>query len=601
MTIPIVALSSQAIAGQPHPQMFQFLQDQATVNQAQDYSDCSRPYCEKGRMWTETGASGTTRTWKVIHDFDGKPVKFARLIEQSPCRFDETRWNLEKGELIYRYDKGESYDSWNQIDMDDIVEDHDRVGYPSTGQNESSCPFHGLQLQFQRWSYTHSGYVEAMVSVRNTTNRDFGEVTWTCDLYNKEDRLVGRGAVVAVTNVPKNAITTDTQSVTSNGMIMFQYAKCELVHFEERTKENGFLFRNSPRQIRWPDRGVRHWWNFNAHIDGEALRQVDWKIEAMRNRPKTEQIIEGQDHSATERASRAAEDILTKMGHFAERDREHLAEKLKTKGYDKISEPETDPAKIDDGLTFDHVFEVNFKDRTLVPGFFDITPFKGIDIRQLNKTEVLRYRGLIRVHKMADIVLYRDRCAGAQDDGNFESSVSLIKAQFAELPQELKDRAIAHEEKGIAAWKPFDHDDIHLPGEWHAFCGSVKKEIERGDYDPMFKTAIDQHLDPERLADEPTPNDASAWKSSLVQHLQRYKRYPSEALSRSEEGMVLLSFSIDRNGHVLARRIARSSGYADLDSEVMDMIVRADPLPAFPANMPQAQLDLTIPIRFSMH
>jgi protein TonB len=87
----------------------------------------------------------------------------------------------------------------------------------------------------------------------------------------------------------------------------------------------------------------------------------------------------------------------------------------------------------------------------------------------------------------------------------------------------------------------------------------------------------------------------------LVRHLQRYKRYPSEALSRSEEGVVLLSFSIDRNGHVLARHIARSSGHPNLDNEVMDMIMRAEPLPAFPTNMPQAQLDLTVPIRFSMH
>jgi periplasmic protein TonB len=97
------------------------------------------------------------------------------------------------------------------------------------------------------------------------------------------------------------------------------------------------------------------------------------------------------------------------------------------------------------------------------------------------------------------------------------------------------------------------------------------------------------------------PQVASSWESSVVRHLQRYKRYPSEALSRSEEGIVLLSFSIDRSGHVLARHIARSSGHADLDNEVMDMIIRAEPLPAFPANMPQAQLDLTVPIRFSMH
>jgi protein TonB len=87
----------------------------------------------------------------------------------------------------------------------------------------------------------------------------------------------------------------------------------------------------------------------------------------------------------------------------------------------------------------------------------------------------------------------------------------------------------------------------------------------------------------------------------MVKHLQRYKRYPSEALSRSEEGIVLLSFSIDRSGHVLARHIERSSGHPDLDEEVMDMIKRAEPLPAFPASMSQAQLDLTVPIPFSMH
>jgi protein TonB len=46
--------------------------------------------------------------------------------------------------------------------------------------------------------------------------------------------------------------------------------------------------------------------------------------------------------------------------------------------------------------------------------------------------------------------------------------------------------------------------------------------------------------------------------------------------------------------------IARGSGYADLDDEVMAMIMRAEPLPPFPESMPQARLDLTVPIRFSL-
>lgn len=97
------------------------------------------------------------------------------------------------------------------------------------------------------------------------------------------------------------------------------------------------------------------------------------------------------------------------------------------------------------------------------------------------------------------------------------------------------------------------------------------------------------------------PHIESSWQSSLVHHLQHYKRYPSDALQRAEEGIVLLGFSLDRNGHVLAHRIVKSSGYTDLDDEVMAMIIRAEPLPPFPANMPEPRIDLTVPIRFSMH
>lgn len=96
------------------------------------------------------------------------------------------------------------------------------------------------------------------------------------------------------------------------------------------------------------------------------------------------------------------------------------------------------------------------------------------------------------------------------------------------------------------------------------------------------------------------PRVEPAWQTALVRHLQQYKRYPSEAQSRGEEGVVMLSFSVDRSGRVLAHQIVRSSGHRELDNEVMSMIERAQPLPAFPASMPEAKLDLTVPIRFSL-
>jgi protein TonB len=104
----------------------------------------------------------------------------------------------------------------------------------------------------------------------------------------------------------------------------------------------------------------------------------------------------------------------------------------------------------------------------------------------------------------------------------------------------------------------------------------------------------------------PQPGSAAAsaamasWRDQLVAHLQRYKQYPGNATARREEGVVSLAFSMDRNGRVLSRHIARSSGFPDLDEEVLSMIQRAQPLPAFPPSMPQSRIDLTVPIRFSL-
>jgi protein TonB len=92
----------------------------------------------------------------------------------------------------------------------------------------------------------------------------------------------------------------------------------------------------------------------------------------------------------------------------------------------------------------------------------------------------------------------------------------------------------------------------------------------------------------------------ASWRDLLMARLQQNKRYPSGAEARRDQGVVTLNFTVDRNGKVLARSIAKSSGVAALDDEVLAMIQRAQPLPAFPAAMAQASVNLTVPIRFSL-
>lgn len=99
---------------------------------------------------------------------------------------------------------------------------------------------------------------------------------------------------------------------------------------------------------------------------------------------------------------------------------------------------------------------------------------------------------------------------------------------------------------------------------------------------------------------QPLPDVLSAFEARLIAHLERYKHYPQSARSRSQQGVVRLRFTMDRSGHVLSARIAQSSGVPALDDEVLTMIDRAAPLPSFPPEIPQAQLDLLLPISFSL-
>jgi protein TonB len=92
----------------------------------------------------------------------------------------------------------------------------------------------------------------------------------------------------------------------------------------------------------------------------------------------------------------------------------------------------------------------------------------------------------------------------------------------------------------------------------------------------------------------------STWKNRLLSHLDRYKRYPDAARARRAEGTALLSFGMDRDGRVLGYYLVRSSGYPELDDEVLSMIERASPLPPAPPEIRAQVVQLVVPVRFRM-
>ena len=88
------------------------------------------------------------------------------------------------------------------------------------------------------------------------------------------------------------------------------------------------------------------------------------------------------------------------------------------------------------------------------------------------------------------------------------------------------------------------------------------------------------------------------WQQALVAHVARFQRYPARA--KGATGVVNISFSIDRQGHVLNGRVIKSSGSVVLDTEALSLLTRAVPLPPPPAAAPDSDLTFVLPIRFAL-
>jgi protein TonB len=88
------------------------------------------------------------------------------------------------------------------------------------------------------------------------------------------------------------------------------------------------------------------------------------------------------------------------------------------------------------------------------------------------------------------------------------------------------------------------------------------------------------------------------WEKLLVTHLNRHKRYPGAAQAKRIQGTADVVFTIDRGGRVTERRVLHSSGSSLLDEEALEVLKRANPLPAPPAQASGETFELKIPIQF---
>lgn len=132
------------------------------------------------------------------------------------------------------------------------------------------------------------------------------------------------------------------------------------------------------------------------------------------------------------------------------------------------------------------------------------------------------------------------------------------------------------------------------------------KEREKSEKPPAPRTSAAPSIDAARSNRIAAPTAGAStsssrapanWRSRLMAHLNRHKRYPG---GENGSGKARVAFSIDRSGRVLSARLAGSSGNPSFDAEAVAMVRRASPVPPPPPEVGGGTITFTVPVLFSL-
>lgn len=122
--------------------------------------------------------------------------------------------------------------------------------------------------------------------------------------------------------------------------------------------------------------------------------------------------------------------------------------------------------------------------------------------------------------------------------------------------------------------------------------------------EPVTAPAVSQTEAPTELVEAPLTASGkraqSKYLRELMAWLARHRVYPTEARKDKMQGVVQVRFSLDREGHLLTASVQRSAGFSVLDQAALDVLRRAEPMPAFPKGLDRQKMTVSLPIDFSL-
>jgi len=182
----------------------------------------------------------------------------------------------------------------------------------------------------------------------------------------------------------------------------------------------------------------------------------------------------------------------------------------------------------------------------------------------------------------------------------------VVEEQLAPTPPQDKPEVVAPAEQKVQPAPPEPEPAKIVPAEKPA---PVKPKVTRveakkpAEAPPAPRTTASPRTERQAPAASAISSGASAsaiasYNDLVRAHLLRFKQYPPAAKAAGQQGTARVSFTLSRSGGVLSVGLGGSSGHSALDAETLAMVRRAQPFPAFPADVKPSSMPFSAPVAF---
>jgi TonB family protein len=117
---------------------------------------------------------------------------------------------------------------------------------------------------------------------------------------------------------------------------------------------------------------------------------------------------------------------------------------------------------------------------------------------------------------------------------------------------------------------------------------------------PTEEKQVELPSKPETPAASANPNALSLYVGNVLQLIERQKKYPPAAQRRGQQGRVLLSLIVNKQGEIVDVRVAEPSAFPDLNDAALEIVRRIRNFPPLPDELKRAEISLQIPVEYKL-